>query len=125
MRGAAQRVGVAIALQETASGRGGRGLIDVEVLPGPQVHNDAGLLEFAARHGGTVFHASGTCRMGSDDGSVVTPQLRVHGVRGLRVIDASVMPAMVSANTNAAAIMIGERGAALIKDEATTAAARH
>lgn len=92
-------------------------LIDGEVLPGPQARDDTGLLDFAARHGGTVFHACGTCRMGADAQAVVTPDLRVQGVQGLRVIDASVMPTIVSANTNAATIMIGERGAAYLRGE--------
>ena len=86
-----------------------------EYLPGNGVTSDAELEQFARTKGGTVFHASGTCRMGSDAGAVVDPQLRVRGVERLRVIDASVMPAMVSANTNAAAIMIGEKGADLVR----------
>jgi choline dehydrogenase len=61
-----------------------------------------------------VFHPTGTCRMGSDACAVVDPHLRVRGVERLRVIDASVMPRMVSTNTNAAAVMIGEKGAALV-----------
>jgi choline dehydrogenase len=92
-----------------------RGLWDAEVLPGPQAASDAHLLDFARRHGGTVFHCVGTCRMGSDAGAVVDPQLRVRGVERLRVIDASVMPTVTSANTNAASLMIGEKGAELVK----------
>jgi choline dehydrogenase len=91
-----------------------RNLIAAEVLPGSQRQSDAELLDFARSAGGTVFHPIGTCRMGSDDHAVVDPQLRVRGVVGLRVIDASVMPEMISSNTNAAAIMIGEKGAALV-----------
>jgi choline dehydrogenase len=91
-----------------------RDLVDGEVLPGPDRRTDRGLLDFAREKGGTVFHAVGTCRMGSDERSVVDPQLRVRGVERLRVIDASVMPEMVSTNTNAAAVMIGEKGAALV-----------
>ena len=91
-----------------------RDLVDCEVLPGDGVRGDNAVLDFARQHGSTVFHASGTCRMGSDDTAVVSPDLRVRGVRNLRVIDASVMPTMVSANTNAASIMIGERGAHLV-----------
>jgi choline dehydrogenase len=91
-----------------------RGLIDAEVLPGAAAASRADLLRFAQQAGGTVFHPVGTCRMGSDARSVVDPSLRVRGVDRLRVIDASVMPDMVSANTNAAAIMIGEKGAALV-----------
>jgi choline dehydrogenase len=85
-----------------------------EVLPGPDARSDAQILDFVRKNGGTVFHACGTCRMGVDPGAVVDPKLRVHGVEGLRVIDASVMPAITSANTNAAALLIGERGAALV-----------
>lgn len=73
------------------------------------------LEKFARTKGGTVFHGTGTCRMGTESTAAVDPQLRVNGVRGLRVIDASVMPTMTSANTNAAAIMIGEHGAALVR----------
>lgn len=94
-----------------------RELVQGEHLPGPQIRTDAQWAAYAARAGGTVFHASGTCRMGSDERSVLDPQLRVRGVRGLRVIDASAMPTMTSANTNAATIMIGERGSALIRQQ--------
>ena len=91
-----------------------RELWDEEVLPGPAATSDDDILRFAREHGGTVFHASGTCRMGSDDMAVVDPVLRVRGIECLRVIDASVMPAITSANTNAASLMIGEKGAALV-----------
>ncbi|MBI5128712.1 MAG: GMC family oxidoreductase N-terminal domain-containing protein [Rhodopseudomonas palustris] len=87
---------------------------DLDVVPGAAVNDAAGLWEFARSTGGTVFHACGTCRMGSDDGAVVDPRLRVRGVERLRVVDASVMPLITSANTNAASLMIGEKGAALI-----------
>jgi choline dehydrogenase len=93
-------------------------LWDEEVLPGEKTESDADLLQFAREQGGTVFHCCGTCRMGQDDGAVVDPQLRVYGVEGLRVIDASVMPKVTSANTNAACIMIGEKGAAMVLGEA-------
>lgn len=85
-----------------------------EYLPGSDLRTDAQLEAFARTKGGTVFHPTSTCRMGGDDRSVVDAQLRVRGVERLRVIDASVMPAMVSTNTNAAAIMIGEKGADLV-----------
>ncbi|HET7729319.1 MAG TPA: GMC family oxidoreductase N-terminal domain-containing protein [Usitatibacter sp.] len=91
-----------------------RDLWAAEVLPGPAADSDAALLDFARGAGGTVFHCVGTCRMGSDAAAVVDPQLRVRGVEGLRVIDASVMPSVPSANTHAAALMIGERGADLV-----------
>ena len=85
-----------------------------EMLPGSDAQMDEQLLQFACRHGGTVFHPTGTCRMGVDDMAVVDPNLRVRGIERLRVIDASVMPTITSANTNAAALMIGEKGAALV-----------
>jgi choline dehydrogenase len=87
---------------------------DDEYMPGRHVQSAQALEEFARNKGGTVFHPTGTCRMGSDVRAVVDSNLRVNGVKNLRVIDASVMPAMVSTNTNAAAIMIGEKGAALV-----------
>jgi choline dehydrogenase len=92
-----------------------RNLWHEEMLPGSRAANDAALLEFARRQGGTVFHCVGTCRVGTDRDAVVDPQLRVRGVERLRVIDASIMPTITSANTNAASIMIGERGASLIQ----------
>ena len=101
-------------LREIFRQRSFRDLWDVEVVPGEAVNTDAGLWDFARTTGGTVFHCVGTCRMGSDDTSVLDPQLRVRGVDGLRVIDASVMPQITSANTNATSLMIGERGAALV-----------
>jgi choline dehydrogenase len=89
-------------------------ITDDEYLPGSQVQTEAALEEFARLKGGTVFHPVGTCRMGCDASAVVDAQLRVNGVERLRVIDASVMPALVSTNTNAASIMIGEKGTALV-----------
>lgn len=85
-----------------------------EYLPGCDLKSDAELENFARQKGGTVFHPVGTCRMGSDDRAVVDSELRVNGIARLRVIDASVMPSMISTNTNAAAIMIGEKGADLL-----------
>jgi choline dehydrogenase len=93
-----------------------------EYLPGNDVTTAAALEAFARAKGGTVFHPAGTCRMGADDRSVVDERLRVRGVERLRVIDASVMPRIVSTNTNAAAIMIGEKGAALVLDDAGSGA---
>jgi len=104
-----------------------RGLVTgEEYLPGNDVATPAALEAFARAKGGTVFHPAGTCRMGGDDRSVVDARLRVRGVERLRVIDASVMPRLVSTNTNAAAIMIGEKGAALVLEDGAgrTAAAR-
>ncbi|NUZ04722.1 GMC family oxidoreductase N-terminal domain-containing protein [Piscinibacter koreensis] len=98
-----------------------RGLVTgVEYLPGNDVASADALEAFARAKGGTVFHPAGTCRMGGDARSVVDARLRVRGVERLRVIDASVMPRVVSTNTNAAAIMIGEKGAALVLEDAGT-----
>lgn len=88
-----------------------RKLWDAEVLPGQSVRTDTEILDFVRANGGTVFHPSGTCRIGGDDMAVVDPDLCVNGVSGLRVADASVMPTVVSANTNAACLMIGEHAA--------------
>lgn len=85
-----------------------------EVVPGAQAKTYDDLLAFARSGGGTVFHAVGTCRMGSDDRAVVDPDLKVRGVEGLRVADASIMPTITSANTNAASLMIGEKAASHI-----------
>ena len=89
---------------------------DREDFPGPDVKADDELLAAAKQRGTTTFHPMGSCRMGprSDPTAVVDDQLRVHGLEGLRVIDASVMPTMLSANLNAATIMIGEKGSDLI-----------
>ncbi len=89
-----------------------------EVLPGPDVTTDEELRRFAARATGTYFHPVGTCRMGTDPDAVVDPELRVHGLTGLRVADASVMPTVVCVNTNAATIMIGESAADLVRSDA-------
>jgi choline dehydrogenase len=89
---------------------------DREEVPGNTCVSDDDIWEAIRTLGGTVFHQVGTCRMGSDDKAVVDPQLRVNGVDGLRVVDASVMPKITSANTNAATLMIAERAAAIILD---------
>jgi choline dehydrogenase len=90
--------------------------LDFEEYPGDAVQSDDELLEAARHCGNTTFHVMGTCRMGpeTDPTSVVDEQLRVRGMQRLRVIDASVMPSMISANLNAAAMMIGEKGSDMV-----------
>src|ERR1700676_4362908 len=85
-----------------------------ETLPGTNVATDGELLDYARQHGATVYHAVSTCRMGRDPLAVVGSDLKVHGMAGLRVVDASVMPTMPSANTNAATLMIAEKASDLI-----------
>jgi len=91
-----------------------------EDFPGPQVQTDDELLDAARQRGTTTFHPAGTCRMGpaSDPTAVVDDQLCVHGLAGLRIIDASIMPRMISANLNAATLMIAEKGSDLIRGKA-------
>ncbi len=90
--------------------------VEMETLPGSQVQSDDEWLDFARRFGGTSYHPVGSCRMGqaSDPSTVVGPDLKVHGVEGLHVVDSSVMPTIPSANTYAASLMIGEKGSDLI-----------
>jgi choline dehydrogenase len=92
-----------------------RPYIGEEKLPGIRAQTDDELLDYAKRNGNTVYHASCTCMMGQHAMAVVDDELRVHGIEGLRVVDASVMPAVTSTNTNAPTIMIAEKAAMLIK----------
>jgi choline dehydrogenase len=93
-------------------------VIAEEILPGPICGSDEALIDDFRRRSGTVYHPVSTCRMGPDpSGAVVDPRLRVHGFEGLRVIDASVFPAVISGNTNAAAIVTGARGAAMVLED--------
>jgi len=86
--------------------------------PGPEIDSDEALREAAGDLGTTIFHPVGTCKMGSDSMAVVDDRLQVQGVLGLRVIDASIMPSIVSGNTNAPTVMIAEKGAAFILSDA-------
>ena len=95
-----------------------RRYIAEERAPGPACTDDADLLAFARATGTTVYHPTSTCRMGSDPRAVVDARLRVHGIGGLRVVDGAVMPALVSSNTNAAVVMIAEKGADMILQDA-------
>lgn len=90
------------------------GIVTEEMEPGPALTDPKELADYVRSSATTVYHPAGTCRMGSDEHSVVDPQLRVRGVNGLRVIDASIMPVISSGNTNAPSIMIGEKGADMI-----------
>jgi len=95
-----------------------RRYIAEERMPGSDCRSDAELLAYARGNGTTVYHPTSTCRMGSDPAAVVDARLRVHGFEALRVVDASIMPTLVSGNTNAAAVMIGEKGADMILEDA-------
>ena len=96
-------------------------LIAEEIEPGPDVVSDDDFLEHARKRGGTIFHPTSTCLMGPNTNpkAVVDNELRVHGIRGLRVADASIMPTVISGNTNAACIMIGEKLAHILRQPAT------
>ncbi|HEY0218190.1 MAG TPA: choline dehydrogenase [Afipia sp.] len=85
-----------------------------EYRPGAGVQSDAEILEFARENGATIFHPAGTCKMGSDAMAVTDSQLRVHGIDGLRVVDCSIMPTLVSGNTHAPAVMIAEKASDMI-----------
>jgi choline dehydrogenase len=88
-----------------------------ELSPGPEVKNDDDVLAWARATGETEYHPTSSCSMGYGDNAVVDSELKVHGIDGLRVVDASVMPKIVTANTNAATIMIAEKASDIIKGE--------
>ena len=86
-----------------------------EYVPGYQYESDEQLEEAVRQYSQTIYHPAGTCRMGSDELAVVDDRLRVNGIENLRVVDASIMPEIVSGNTNAPTIMIAEKAADMIK----------
>ena len=88
-----------------------------EFKPGPGTSDDAALLEFCRNHGATIFHPSGTAKMGTDAMAVVDARLRVHGIDGLRVVDCSVMPTLVSGNTHAPVVMMAEKAVDMIRED--------
>jgi len=94
-----------------------------EWLPGPAFQTEEELRQAAGKIGTTIFHPVGTCAMGrdADSGAVVDARLRVHGLQGLRIADASIMPRITSGNTNSPTIMIAERAADMIREEAGAA----
>ena len=87
-----------------------------EVWPGEDVHSDAEIAEHVRETSHTVYHPLGTCKMGDDEMTVVDDRLRVHGVDGLRVVDASVMPTLVGGNTNTPTMMIAEKAADMMRE---------
>ncbi|HCF73598.1 MAG TPA: hypothetical protein DES72_07560 [Gammaproteobacteria bacterium] len=89
----------------------------IEFKPGSDVQSDADIIEWIGKTAETAYHPVGTCRMGSDDNAVVNDQLLVHGIEGLRIADGSIMPTLISGNTNAACIMIGEKAADMVLAE--------
>ncbi len=95
-----------------------------EVWPGRAVQGDSAIAEFVRGRMQTLYHPAGTCKMGQDETAVVDERLRVHGLDGLRVADASIMPVVVRGNTNAPTIMIAEKAAAMIREDAVAPAAR-
>jgi choline dehydrogenase-like flavoprotein len=101
--------------REIMAGPAFRPYLRAERLPGPEAQSDAELLAYARQHGKTDYHPVGTCKMGVDETAVVDLELRVRGLEGLRVCDSSIMPRLVSSNTNAPTLMIGEKAADLIR----------
>ncbi len=113
----ADREGVVAAIRkgrELMSTSPMREIVSEEIAPGPLVQSDDELIDWVRHNAETTYHPVGTCRMGSDPQAVVDPELRVHGIAGLRIADASIMPTLTSGNTNAPCIMIGEKCAEMV-----------
>jgi len=100
--------------REIASSFHFKGMLGKEISPGNKIQSDTAMQNFIRNTATTLWHPVGTCKMGIDSLAVVDPYLKVYGVTGLRVMDASIMPSLPSGNTNAACMMIGEKGAQLI-----------
>jgi choline dehydrogenase-like flavoprotein len=93
-----------------------------EIRPGPGAQTEAELVRASGDIGTTLFHPAGTCKMGADDQAVVDERLRVYGIAGLRVVDASIMPTITSGNINSPTVMIAEKAADLIRQDRRTVA---
>lgn len=103
--------------QEILSQKALKPFVMAERLPGPGVRTDEEYFDFICEHSKTSHHCVGTCRMGADEGAVVDTRLRMNGIEGLRVADNAIMPTVISSNTNAAAIMIGEKASDMIRQD--------
>ena len=105
-------------MRRLASTRSMRAIIEAEVMPGPEVASLEAIVDDIRSRAGSVFHPCGTCAMGPDPSTaVVDPRLRVHGLDGLRIADASIFPLLIAGNTNAASIMVGEKAFELMRGE--------
>lgn len=115
-----QRVNIAAVryTRKLAATQAMQAMISSEHRPGPDVQSDDEILGFCREYGATIFHPAGTCKMGTDIQAVVDPRLRVRGVTGLRVADCSIMPTLISGNTNAPAVMIAEKASDMILEDA-------